>query len=326
MIGAPDIWGSDDKNLVVRKFNSLVYTLNQKSSDYGMSVNATQKAHFLNHPGIGAYLAGLLEGDGHIVLPNKDGNGRLMNTPCIAFTAHDKQQPLFEQLKTKYGGWLRFKHDEHAIVWTVTARADLLNLVLLLNSNLRSPKIHQFNLLIDYLNNIFSDAKIVKHPVNTIGFLDNYWLAGFIDADGGFKIRYTEGGINPQTGRKIKQRVGLSFKIEQRKFHKTTHAPFEGLMKSIAQFFTVNLNTSTHNGVEYWCVEISSFGRMHTVIDYLNVYPLLTSKRNDFDDFKIAFKMALAGEHLTIEGKKIIRKLKNGMNKKRTVMDWSHLS
>jgi hypothetical protein len=36
--------------------------------------------------------------------------------------------------------------------------------------------------------------------------------------------------------------------------------------------------------------------------------------------------MALVKEHLTVEGKKIIRELKNGMNNKRTVIDWSHLS
>ena len=98
---------------------------------------------------------------------------------------------------------------------------------------------------------------------------------------------------------------------------------------------------------EYWCVEIASFMRMHTVIEYLKVYPLLTSKRTDFDAFKVAFKMALANEHLTVAGKKIIRKLKNtrktrwpyghrvpslwrvhppSMNKKRIVIDWSHLS
>ena len=53
---------------------------------------------------------------------------------------------------------------------------------------------------------------IVKHNVCTTAFFESYWLAGFLDADGGFKIRYTVGGINPQTGRKIKQRVGLSFK------------------------------------------------------------------------------------------------------------------
>ena len=320
MIGAPDICGYNGKNIMVPSY-VLKYSVNS-----GINQARYYSRVFLNDSDMGAYLAGLWEGDGHIVVPIKDSNGRLMNTPCVAFTAHEKQLPLFELFKSKYGGWLRFKTDEHAIVWTVTAQVDLLNLVRLVNGHIRSPKLYQWNLLVDYLNGIFPDAKVVKYPVNTTSFVGNYWLAGFIDADGGFQIRYTEGGINHQSGRKIKQRVGLCFKIEQRKFHKTTQVPYEPLMQSIAQFFTVKLNTTIHDDIEFWCVEIGSFMRMHTVVNYLNEYPLLTSKRNDFEAFKVAFKMALAGEHLTVEGKRIIKQLKNSMNNKRTVIDWSHLS
>jgi hypothetical protein len=98
-------------------------------------------------------------------------------------------------------------------------------------------------------------------------------------------------------------------------------------MQSIADFLTVKLNTSYHHGsVEYWCVDVASFERMHIVVDYLAVYTLLTSKRNDFMAFKRAFDLILAGKHLTPEGKLQIRQLKNGMNKKRTVFDWSHLN
>jgi hypothetical protein len=247
----------------------------------------------------------------------------------VAITAHNKQQPLFELLKSKYGGWFRYKTKENAIVWTVTVQADVLNLVNLMNGHIRSPKIYQFNMLIDYLNVIFLQANLVKHSVDTTPFLDNYWLAGFIEADGGFKIRYSQGGINyasAQTGHKTKQRIGLSFKIEQRKFHKLTGIPFEGLMFDIAQFLNVKLTTSIHNkNMEYWCIEVASFKRMHIIVDYLNVFPLLSSKRNDFEAFKGAFGMIMSNKHLTAEGKLAILKLKNSMNKKRTVFDWSHI-
>ena len=92
------------------------------------------------------------------------------------------------------------------------------------------------------------------------------------------------------------------------------------------KYLTVNRNTATHKKIEYWCVEIASFKRMHTIVDSLNVYPLLTSKRNDFDSFKSAFSMTLTDDHLTSEYKNTILELKNGMNNKRTVYDWSHLN
>ena len=342
MIGAPDICVVDSTNrrahpLVgfalpggisrTNRFRSVDLKFNSYASSSTRIFSSTsQNTGNLNSPDIGSYLAGLWEGDGHIVLPSFCPSGSLNNTPGIAFTAHEKQKTLFEKLKGKYGGFIRHKTKDNAIVWTVAAHADLLSLVLLLNGHMRSPKLYQFNLLIDYLHTVFQDVNIVKHSVNNIPFFENYWLAGFIDADGGFKIRYTKGGINTQTGRKIKQRIGLSFKIEQRMFHKTTNVPFEALMKSIAQYLTVNLNTSTHNeDVKYWCVEVASFKRMHNVIDYLNAYPLMTSKFNDFVAFKNAFSLILEGKHLTTNGKQSILKLKNSMNKKRTVFDWSHL-
>lgn len=324
LIGAPDIYGLGYSNHLMRmRHNLILLFVSASNRKYH---NAFTNNKIREHPAIGSYLAGLWEGDGHILLPTFNSNGSLMNTPCIAFTAHKKQLPLFDKLKAKFGGWIRHKTKENAIVWTVTAQADLLNMVLLLNGYIRSPKLYQFNLLIDYLNSIFPEVKLVKHSVDSSSFLGNYWLAGFMDADGGFKIRYTESGINPQTGRKIKQRIALSFKIEQRMFHKTTNVAFESLMRNIANFFTVNLNTSVHDEEKYWCVEIVSFKRMHTVIDYLNAYPLLTTKRYDFEDFKLAFKIILANEHLTPEGKQVILKLKNGMNNKRVTYDWTHLN
>lgn len=330
MIGAPDIYGSLGSRSTVR----LNFKLLPKLSGYCLlhstaSPALNQKQSVLDHPSIGAYLAGLWEGDGHITLPIFNSNGNLSNTPCVAITAHNKQQPLFELLKSKYGGWFRYKTKENAIVWTVTAQADVLNLVNLMNGHIRSPKIYQFNMLIDYLNGIFPQANLVKHSVDTAPFLDNYWLAGFIEADGGFKIRYSQGDINAQTGRKIKQRIGLNFKIEQRKFSsmdKLTNVPFEGLMSDIAQFLNVKLTTSIHNkNMEYWCIEVASFKGMHIIVDYLSVFPLLSSKRNDFEAFKSAFDMIMSNKHLTAEGKLAILKLKNSMNKKRTVFDWSHI-
>jgi hypothetical protein len=194
-----------------------------------------------------------------------------------------------------------------------------------MNGFLRSPKLFQFHLLIDYMNNIYPSAQLVKHSVDCSPFFENSWLAGFIDADGGFKIRYTKESINRQTGRKTKERIALSFKIEQRQYHKDTNEPFEPLMKSIADFFTVPLHITKHNNKEYWCVELARFSRMQILIDYLSVHALYTTKRNDYHDFLKAFRLIRANKHRTDEGKKIISCLKNGMNNKRILFNWDHL-
>jgi hypothetical protein len=316
MIGAPDMFSLDVLNL-----NDMVFW-----SSSALFVNSHFPKVLLK--GIDSYLAGLWEGDGHIVLPSFDHQGILKKTPCLCITAHSQQLPFFKVFEHKFGGWIRYKTKENAIVWTVTARADLLKIVTLINGNIRSPKLYQFNLLIDYVNKIFPGVQLVKHPVDCSSFFENYWLAGFIDADGGFKIRYTEGSVNPQTGHKTKQRIALSFSIEQRKSHKITNDSFEPLMKNIADFFTVKLCTSKHSEVEFWRVEVSSLSRMQILVKYLSVYPLLTTKRYDYDDFSKAFHMILANQHRTPEGKKTLLSLKNGRgrNRQRTVYNWDHLN
>lgn len=273
-----------------------------------------------------SYLAGLWEGDGHLVLPSFDEKGFLKNTPALCVTGHSKQAPLFLFLKHKFGGWLRYKRKENAIVWTVTARVDLFNLARLINGKLRSAKLYEFNLLLDYLNKLFPDVLLTKHPVDQSPLGDNAWLAGFIDAEGGFKIRYTKASVNPQTGYKTKERMALSFRLEQSKYHRITNESSEPLMKSIADFFTVTLCTSKHHGLDYWCVEVTSFSRMHTLVSYLSTYPMLSSKRNDFEDFVKAYHLFLAKEHIRVEGRQKILQLKNQMNRKRIFLNWDHLN
>ena len=63
---------------------------------------------------VGSYLAGLLEGDGHIIL-SKFANSKI-SSPYIAITFVNKDLPLINKLVAKFGGRLRFKNKENAIV------------------------------------------------------------------------------------------------------------------------------------------------------------------------------------------------------------------
>jgi hypothetical protein len=53
----------------------------------------------------------------------------------------------------------------------------------------------------------------------------NYWLSGFIDADGCFKIRYTEKKLrNCKTI--TKERIAVSFVLDQKKRDPKTNSSF----------------------------------------------------------------------------------------------------
>ena len=51
-----------------------------------------------------------------------------------------------------FGGRLRFKNKENAIVWIVNTHKELINLITLMNGYLRTPKFIKFSELIVWLN------------------------------------------------------------------------------------------------------------------------------------------------------------------------------
>ena len=61
------------------------------------------------------------------------------------------------------------------------------------------------------------------------------------------------------------------------------------------------------------------------IIDYLNKYPLLTAKRNDFEDWLKAYQIIADKKHFSEDGKLLIKNIKSNMNRKREVFNWNHL-
>src|SRR5947209_6099444 len=110
MIGAPDC-----KNNLIIKYSNL---------------------NFFIYKNIGSYLAGLWEGNGHIVLSIKNN--------YIGITLTNKNLPLIKKLIKNYGGIIRYKTKQNALVWIISKKEDLIGIVQLINGYLRTPKIYQF--------------------------------------------------------------------------------------------------------------------------------------------------------------------------------------
>jgi Cytochrome C and Quinol oxidase polypeptide I/LAGLIDADG endonuclease len=288
---------------------------------------------------IGSYLAGLLEGDGHIVLSKSitSKDSKVKNTsPYIAITFVNKDLPLINKLLEKFGGRLRFKDKENAIVWTIGTHKELVNMINLLNGYLRTPKIIKFNELIIWLNDIYR-YNIPIHSPDTSDLNENGWLAGFIDADGGFKVRYTEKLICENTSKVLRKgRIEVRFALEQRKNLNGDSInvdnniySYEAIMLQIYSFFGIstNLRLSKHNvDKTYFIVEVFSLTKLNILIQYLKKYPLLTAKRNDYDDWVKVYNLILDNKHLTDSGKLLIKQIKSNMNRNRGVFNWDHLT
>jgi hypothetical protein len=340
-----DLWSSSLIKIATLSSNSLP----SSSSANNLIINNT--VHISGS--IGAYLAGLLEGDGHISLSKpvslKTKNGLVSkdSSPYLAITFVNKDLPLINKLLDLFGGRLRFKDKENAIVWTIGKHKELVNMINLLNGYLRTPKIIKFNDLIVFVNQKYNYNIQINSP-DTSHLNKNGWLAGFIDADGAFKIRYTEKLICDKTSKVLRKgRIEVRFALEQRKklvredfdffeqSDKTLYS-YEAIMLQIYSFFeiTTDLRLSTHSSPQrgqevdntYFIVEVTSLSKLNILIQYLNTYPLLTAKRNDYDDWVKAYKLMLDQKHLTESGKLLIKQIKSNMNRKRGVFNWDHLN
>ena len=59
--------------------------------------------------------------------------------------------------------------------------------------------------------------------------------------------------------------------------------------------------------------------------EYLNKYPLYSSKYLDYKDWKDLLKLVERGDHKSKEGLELCKRLKSGINNKRIRFNWDHL-
>lgn len=224
-------------------------------------------------------------------------------------------------LQNILGGTIRHKPENHAYVLVISSIQGLRNVVKLINGNLRTPKINVFNQLIKWLNDN-TDSSLNTNKVDTSYILENAWLSGFIDADRSFDVKVRQ----KSNDGKGKNRVSTRFRIEQRKTDPKTGQSYYEILNSIAIALNVSLNISIHNkDIEYFIISVTSPIKLMVLINYLEKYPLFSSKFLNYSDFRTCVNIMLSGNHLTSEGRSEILLLKEGMNNKRIHYTWKHL-
>lgn len=126
-----------------------------------------------------AYLTGLIEGDGSIVVPKNERSSKgMLNYPSIQIAFHLKDLPLALLIQKNLGfGSLSRKKGLNAYILTINDQKGILSLVNQLNGNMRTPKINSLYKLIDWINfknfktNI--DRNIIKLPLNSMPLNSN---------------------------------------------------------------------------------------------------------------------------------------------------------
>jgi hypothetical protein len=265
---------------------------------------------------LGYYLAGLIEGDGSIILRKGE---REKTSPKIVFTFNKIEIPMYERLQKILNTGIIYTEKTGVSRYSITNAEAVIHIINLVNGKFRTSKIQALYKAIDNLNK-WRGANLVKLPLDNSSIDSNAWLSGFIDTDGHFSIKLT--GIYGSDDSVIRGRVQCVFSINQSELNRVTGESNVPFMTALAKFFQVNLlhkieNASASRGSAKTISFFAQSDRKHFIITtYLSKFPLMSSKHLNYLSFFKA--LSYLGRQLTREEVLEIRAIKSSMNKSRT--------
>lgn len=103
----------------------------------------------------------------------------------------------------------------------------------------------------------------------------------------------------------------LKYRLDQRAYDRPTSSSMLPFMEKLALFLdcSVKIYSSNKTQIEVLSLTVSAIGKIGSLVDYLDRYPLIGDKLNDYKKWRIVYDMLIAKEHLTPEGRLKIKSL-----------------
>jgi len=234
-----------------KEYERTSETLRNKSVIKKISVHVPTHLKPKNDNAFGNYLAGLIDGN---------GNFSKQLQLVIVFNEKDAFLAYFIKSKIKYGNVYKVKNNK-TIILVISNYLGLVKVLELINGKIRSE--NKFNQI---KNNILSNSKFMlfsQFSNNTDKDLNNYWLAGFSDANASFQINLIY--------KNNRTEVTLNFKIDQKK---------NDLLILIKKFLGGNIGYRKITNFYYF--ESNSLGSAKKVINYFDKFNLNSSKHVNY--------------------------------------------
>lgn len=279
--------------------------INNTTSD---KICSTSNSYKPGNKNLGAYLAGLIEGDGFIYIPENNSNASIV----IIFNTKDLPLALMIQKVLTVGNIYKVK-GKNAYTYVISNIKGLIKIVNLINGHMRTPKIVEFYKLIDIINN--KNHNLSKLPLDSSSLDTNAWLSGFIEADGCFYVRFTQNKLSNT------KKIAIMLELAQ-KTTNLNNSDLKEIMYKISDFLLTRLLPRTkHN---QYRIRTTSMEANLKLREYIEKYPLFSSKHLDFIAWKKILSLIYEKKHLN--NLDIIKKYKKSMNSKRTYFKWNHLN
>lgn len=288
---------------------------------------------------LGYYLAGLIEGDGSIIVPKtlRNQKGKLLY-PRVKITFVDKDAPLAIKIKEVFGaGTLEYPINTKYVNLLFQDVDSLQKIAVHLNGKMRTPKIEALHRMIDWLNarstsNLeLNNQNIIKLGLDVSPLGNNPWLSGFIEADGNFYGLFSINSVGIADGLSHYMRISQKTTYSNNPAISKENCSNLHIMEKIREFLDVKvvseIKRTKENFVELsYEVRTSKISSSGKLIDYLSKHPLFSSKHQDFLCWSEIHEIRLSKHHKTVEGTSRLIFLKNSMNTLRTQFNWDSLN
>jgi len=250
------------------------------------------------------YLAGLIEGDGHIAVHDKNSKSKKFRPKIIVvFNLADK--PLAEKLSAvlKVGKVISKPSAGHVIL-QILAKEEVLKVINLINGYMRTPKIEALYRAINWINENYNSS-IVCLGLDESPIDSNSWLAGFTDADsGGFYLSMT---IN----RRKSVRFTTQFKLKIREVYpldkdgELIGRAYFSIFSKICEYFKTSLISRIEHSDHIrflFLIIVHNPHCLDIVMEYFEKFPLLGKKAPDFLYWREVILKIRNKEHLQHKG------------------------
>lgn len=278
---------------------------------------------------LGPYLAGLIEGDGHIYVSDGNLPTNKKTWPSYVEIAFDiKDLQLFIKIKENLkGGYITIRPNGESGRLTIKKRDILINLVKLINGHFRTPKIEALHRLIENLNK-YSSESIPLLGLDQIPLGESAWLSGFLEADGYFYLNWKlNKNVLP---------VGITYylyisqkQMYERKVDSSVNESNFSHMEDIAKLLNsrvISIERKRTTGIEkLYVVRTDKKDSKVILFEYLNKFSLFGYKSFAQKNLQKIHDLVISREHKELDGKVKLEKYTSNMKKDVRNIEFTHL-
>lgn len=299
-------------NIIYFIFHYLLLFYSLFSSNY--TPHSNPYSHYFyhlksfNNNQLGYYLAGLIDGDGYF---HKHKN-------YLTISYNLKDIIVAEWLKDQIGyGIIKKLNNKNYISYKISDIEGLLKVLELINGKLKTKiKYDQVNKNLLKKNEELNKKFIERNGKFKMGDMydfDNYWLAGYIDADGSFQIKIID-RIN-RTLPEIRLKLQIA-QIDKNLLNYIKLYICES--KDISEIDNlkgcyIGKRIQKPNKKISYYLETTSFNRNKFIIEYLEKYKIISYKKENYKNYKEVYMLIMDKQHLVTNGINKIRKIKERM-------------